>query len=56
LWLDIPFTDLDDPHGLARDVSKVGHHGTGNVEVKLTDLKDVNKVVALIEQAYQQTL
>jgi predicted transport protein len=56
LWLDIAFSDLDDPHGLARDVSKIGHHGTGDVEVKLTDMKSVNKVMALIEQAYQQTL
>jgi predicted transport protein len=56
LWLDIPFSDLDDPHQLGRDVSELGHYGTGQVEVKLDDLRDLDKVMALIERAYQQTL
>jgi predicted transport protein len=54
IWLDIPFEDLDDPYSFGRDVSKVGHHGTGDVEVKLTKVEEVEKVMYLVEQAYQQ--
>ena len=56
LWLDILYDDLSDPHGLGRDVVGVGHHGTGDVEVKLNSLDDIEKVLALIEQAYIQTV
>lgn len=56
LWLDILYEELSDPHGLGRDVAKVGHHGTGDVEVKLNSLDDVENVLALIEQAYIQTV
>lgn len=54
MWLDIPIEDLDDPYSFGRDVSKVGHHGTGEVEVKLTKVEEVEKVMYLVEQAYQQ--
>ena len=56
MWLDLPFAELDDPHELARDVADVGHYGTGDVEVRLDDLADLEKVSYLVEQAYQQTL
>jgi predicted transport protein len=56
IWLDIPHAALEDPYHLARDVSKIGHHGTGLVDVKLTDLSDLEKVMALVEQSYEQTV
>lgn len=56
IWLDIPFADLVDPHKLCRDVSKIGHHGTGTVETKLSDLSELDAVMSLIEQSYKQTL
>lgn len=55
MWLDIPFEDLDDPYKLGRDVTEVGHHGTGDIEVKLTTIEDVEKTMYLVEQAYHQT-
>lgn len=56
IWLDIPFNDLDDPHKLSRDVSKIGHHGTGTVETSLSGLSGLEDIMYLIEQAYKQTL
>lgn len=56
IWLDIPFADLDDPRKISRDVSKIGHHGTGTSETKLSDLSDLDAVMYLIEQSYKQTL
>ncbi len=56
LWLDIPPADLNDPYKLARDVSKLGHYGTGQVELKLADTADLAKSVDLVEQSYLQTI
>lgn len=55
IWLDIPPNELDDPHSLGRDVTGIGHYGTGDVEVRLTSMENLDKVIALIEQAYRLT-
>jgi len=56
IWLDIPHSDLDDPKKLSRDVSNVGHYGTGDVETKLGNLAELDDVMNLVEQSYRQTL
>ncbi len=56
IWLDIPHAELDDSNKLSRDVSKIGHHGTGASETKLSDLSELESVMYLIEQSYKQTL
>jgi predicted transport protein len=56
IWLDISITDLNDPFKLAKDVSKIGHWGTGDVEVNISDSDDLTKVMDLISQSYQQTV
>ncbi|MDH5507093.1 MAG: DUF5655 domain-containing protein [Anaerolineae bacterium] len=56
MWLDIVYEDLNDPQGLGKDVTSIGHHGTGSVEVRLTSDEHLSSVVDLIAQAYQQTI
>jgi predicted transport protein len=56
LHLDIPFALLDDPQRLARDVSGVGHWGTGDVEVKVESEEEIPYVLELVKQSYQQTI
>jgi predicted transport protein len=56
LWLDIDPSELDDPHGCGRDVTHIGHHGTGQVEVKLKDPAELDDVMSLVKQAYLLTL
>lgn len=56
LWLDIPYEELIDPKKLGKDVTSIGHHGTGTVEVRLIEQRELNDVMALIQQAYQQTV
>ena len=56
LWLDINPDDLNDPLGISKDVREIGHHGTGDVEVRLDEGKDFEAVLSLIEQSYQQTV
>jgi predicted transport protein len=56
IWLDIPYSDLDDPFDHAKDVSNIGHHGTGQVETRLTSEDDIDKVLYLIDQSYKQSI
>ncbi|ADG06892.1 DUF262 and DUF1524 domain-containing protein [Kyrpidia tusciae] len=53
LYLDIRPADLDDPGNLARDVSGIGHRGTGDVEVCLDTVEKLGEVMELVEQAYE---
>ena len=56
IWLDIQQSELNDPYELTRDVSDIGHYGTGHVDLKLSSPDNIDKVMALIEQSYQQTI
>jgi len=56
MWLDILYEELHDPYSIGKDVTSIGHHGTGSVEVRFTPDDDLANVMELITQAYQQTI
>lgn len=51
MWIGVKAGTLDDAKGLARDVSNVGHWGTGDYEVAVTSDKDLEYIMSLIKQA-----
>jgi len=53
LWLNLPFKDLDDPRGLARDMTNIGHLGNGDVEITLNNLGQLPYVMGLIRQSFE---
>ena len=53
LYLDIVKDELDDPHDLTRDVTTVGHRGTGSVEVRLKTADHLEGVMELIRQSFE---
>lgn len=55
IFLNIPSGELEDPHDLARDLTKpkkIGHWGNGDYEVKLENKENIEKVFELIKQSY----
>lgn len=52
LSLNIDFDQIVDPHGLCKDVSGLGRWGNGDVEVRLSSLGELDKVMELIQQAF----
>ncbi len=56
ITIDIPLSELDDPKGLARDVSTVGHWGTGETQFKVSDVEQVPYALNLIGQAFLRTI
>lgn len=54
IYLNVPSGQLNDPKGLARDLTKpaVGHWGNGDYSVKVTEETDSNDVFELVKQSY----
>ncbi len=55
LFLNVPSGELNDPTGIARDLTKpkpIGHWGNGDYEVKLDSKEGVENVFDLIKQSY----
>jgi uncharacterized protein with ParB-like and HNH nuclease domain/predicted transport protein len=54
LLLNVRLEELDDPRGLCRDVTGLGHWGNGDVEIGLTSPDQLDDVMALIEQSFEK--
>ncbi len=54
LLLNMGFEEINDPKGLCRDVSNVGHWGNGDVEVSFSSLARINDVMFLVRQAFNK--
>jgi uncharacterized protein with ParB-like and HNH nuclease domain/predicted transport protein len=54
LLLDIPFDELDDPTHICRDLTGIGHWGTGSVEATLISPLQLDDVMYLVLQAFEK--
>lgn len=54
LSLNMPFNEIDDPKNLCRDVTTIGHHGNGDIEVRLSSADQLGDVMELIRQAFEE--
>lgn len=55
LFVELPYADVPDKRNIVRDVSEIGHWGTGNTEVQLHTSDDLDHAVSIIQLAYEQT-
>ncbi len=53
LFLKLDPKKVSEEAGFIRNVSTIGHYGTGDVEVTLTSLNDLERAKLLIQQAYK---
>ena len=56
LLLNLPFSDLNDPQGMCRDLSHTGHHELGDIEVVLSYAAELDYIMFLIQQAFQRQI
>ena len=56
LTLNLRFHELQDPRGLARDVTNKGRWGNGDVEVNLNELKELPYALGLVRQALEKQM
>jgi predicted transport protein/predicted nucleotidyltransferase len=56
LTLNMPFHELHDPRGLAKDVTNLGRWGNGDVEVGLSQADELPYVMGLVRQAFEKQM
>ena len=56
LSLNIDFSEINDPKGIAKDVTNLGRWGNGNVEVGLAKLEELPYVIGLVRQAFEKQM
>ena len=52
LSVNIEFQDIEDPRGLARDVTGLGRWGNGPTEIGLSSSEDVPYAMGIVRQAF----
>ena len=50
MWIGAKFGTLDDARGLAKNVATVGHWGTGDYEIAVTNDNDLEYIMSLVKQ------
>lgn len=56
LSLNMPFPELNDTRGIAKDVTNLGRWGNGDVEVGLENADDIPYVLSLVRQSLDRQL
>ena len=54
LSLNLPYPTVKDPEGWCKDVTNLGRWGTGDVEVGISSVGDLDYIMSLIRQAYER--
>jgi len=50
IFINAKIGALDDPKGLAKDVSNIGHRGNGDYQIQIENDKDLEYIMSLIKQ------
>lgn len=56
LSLNIDFSEINDPKGIARDVTNLGRWGNGDVEVGLAKIEELPYAIGLVRQAFEKQM
>jgi predicted transport protein len=56
LTLNLPFPEVEDPHGMCRDVSGIGHWGNGDVELIFSAIDQLLYIVGLVRQSFERQM
>ena len=51
LWINLSKGELDDPKGIAKDVSSTGHWGNGDYEIQMKNDEQLEYILSLIKQS-----
>ena len=54
IWLNLRIGELDDPKGLSRDVSNIGHWGNGDYEIQVSNDENIDYIISLAKQSFRK--
>ncbi len=53
LWINEKFSKIDDPQGIIKDVSNIGHYGVGECEIKIVDDSNIGYIQDVLRKHIQ---
>jgi len=56
ITLNMKFDEINDPVGLCRDVTHIGHFGNGDIEIAIYSLDQIEDVMDLVRQSFERHL
>jgi predicted transport protein len=56
LSINMIFAEINDPKGLCKDVTNLGHWGNGDVRVRLESLDELHNIMALVRQSFERQM
>ena len=56
LLLNLPFSDINDPQGVCRDLANMNHHQLGDIEVGISSTDELDYIMFLIRQAFEKQI
>lgn len=56
LSLNMPFTEINDPKGICKDVTSLGRWGNGDIEVELKSIEELPYIMGLVRQSYERQM
>lgn len=56
LSLNMPFSEINDPKQICKDITDLGRWGNGDVEVGFSDIKDLSYIMSLIRQSFERQM
>lgn len=54
IWINLNKGELEDPKGIARDVSTTGHWGNGDFEIQVKDDENLEYILSLVKQSIRK--
>jgi predicted transport protein len=54
IWVRLDPSSVELQDGFTRDVTNIGHHGTGNLEIRIHTISDFEKAKPLLLRSYQE--
>lgn len=54
IFINMQKGQLNDPKGIARDISNIGHWGNGDYEISISNLEQIDYLMSLIKQSYEK--
>ena len=54
IWINMNKGELDDPKGLTRDISNIGHWGNGEYELQINSDEDLEYILSLVKQSIKK--
>ena len=54
LFLNMKFSEINDPRGLCKDVTTLGHHGNGDTAIGVSSSDQLDDVMDLVRQSFEK--